>query len=1379
MKKIYHEILSIRFVLIIAVLLFMYVELYSASLPLFRHIQASDGLADNQTEGVFFLPDGRLGIRTPALLSIYDGYRYLNFPYDDRNIYEWSSPEIPISHYVDCKRGVVWMKGRNVLRVFDCRKERFISDTDSLLRMYGVRFPLSNMFVDAVGRHWFVSADGRIAGWNDGNAFDSEFIISSPGQKAPIIHLDGDKDEVYVVFADGRIVNYELNGKRLKREYTDFVGLINTNDRVLTRIGDDGKVWMIWDKGGAVLDRSKKWRSLDLMLNGERDAFTALDMDSSGNIYIGTGQSGYYFIDGATGKISHYTSITLADGNELSSDITGIAVSKYGEDIWFGLMFQGVAYHNPCLNQFEKVRVTREGDVLSDNSVNAMVNDGEGLLWLATTDGLFTYSPISRKLKKHDSVLGDKLCLTIYKDSKGDIWVGTFSDGLYRVSGGRCVSHFYSSQKVFHVFQRDVNTNQVRKIFEDSHGRYWVAVKGGLCRFYPDSGRFESMSDAHPELTAYRMCNDIAEDEHGQIVVATASGIFSYNPEKDFVWRPEVDHTEDPRYLHRNALYTCILRDSRGLWWFGMQNGLNIVDMKTGDVFYLDSDNGLANSVIKALVEDDHGNVWVSTANGINRVKPTHCDGGYSFETLSFRKDDGLIRGEYATTSVLKSADGSIYFGGQKGFSRFHPSDINYNPSVGTPVITGLKLFNTPIRVGDRYNGKVILSESPGYIKELNLDYDENFITIEFSGLNFNKSNNLYYRYRLEGFDSEWNEIQGTSVEPQAVYTDLPPGSYTFRVYAANESKEWGEKCGELKVTVHPPFWDTAWAHIVYVIIVISILLGIAAYFIKRNRIKVARLMEEERTRREEELNQMKFRFFTNVSHEFRTPLTLILTPLESYINKMEDGEDKRKLSSIRRHALELLSLVNQLLDFRKLEMNGECLHLHYGDAAEFIGLAVGAFNDTAKEREIELTYAEALSGHNGMYFDRDKLHKIINNLLSNAFKFTPSGGKVSVCTSIVTVKRREYICIKVADSGIGIPEKDLPHVFERFYQSADPGKLSASGSGIGLHMIKEYVNLHEGMVSVESKSGKGTEFIVMIPMDLKPERSVLPVSANTDKDKLSEAIMEESGSSRNEQSAKPRLLVVEDNEEFRAFMKEELDDNYEVECAADGVQGENIAREHNPDIIVSDIMMPLKDGIELCRSIKTDIATSHIPVILLTARTSDETHLRGFSAGADAYISKPFNMDILKVRLRQLIENRAERQEKFIKEITVTPSSVTITSLDEQLVRKALECVERNMDNSEYSVDEMSSDLGMSRQTLYRKMQGILGQTPKDFIRSVRMKRAAQLLKDTDLPVSEISYMTGFSTPRHFAKIFKETFGTIPSLYAGKSILENEERNM
>ena len=635
---------------------------------------------------------------------------------------------------------------------------------------------------------------------------------------------------------------------------------------------------------------------------------------------------------------------------------------------------------------------------------------------------------------------------------------------------------------------------------------------------------------------------------------------------------------------------------------------------------------------------------------------------------------------------------------------------------------------------------------------------------MKFSALDYDTPQHTRYRYRLDGVDKGWNHTADPSGICTATYTSLTPGTYTLQVQAAMGYGPWGD-AGEWEIAVSPPLWKTWWAYCVYVLIAIGILYYVIELYIADKRSRMVAEQEAMKRQKEQHLDELKFRFFTNISHEFRTPLALIITPLELLIRNTGDQGLKGQLEKILGNAKDLLRLVNQLLDFRRLEQKGEQLKPSSVNIKEFIEGGVRPFEDLARERHVELVCECQFTNEDIFRLDAQKMTRVMNNLLSNALKFTPEGGIITVWAgwqeTATETETPAGIRITVSDTGTGIKPEDLENIFTRFYQSDSPQSSGMNtGSGIGLHLVKGYVDLHKGDIRVESKVGKGTTFTITLPW---PEQQATAATVSQPPSEAKEYAHGKTG------EKDVTLLVAEDNEQFRTFMKDLLGHDYHVLTAADGQEGLDMARNYNPDLIISDVMMPRMDGYEFCRHIKTDMKCSHIPFILLTAKNSSESRSGAYEAGADSFIAKPFDIDVLNSRIHQLLEQRERRIASFKEETRIDPKEITITSLDEKLIRKALECIEKNMDNTEYNVEALSADMGIERTSLYRKMQAIAGQTPTEFMRTVRLKRAAVLLEKGQYTVQEISWMVGFNTPRYFSSYFKEMFGVTPSQYAAR----------
>ncbi len=1158
---------------------------------------------------------------------------------------------------------------------------------------------------------------------------------------------------------------WDIKQRRFVRREDFFVPYLDHryNDVFIMRPLPNGDVWMISNQCVGFYDAmEQQWMHVPNLDVLPTDMFCSIELDSLGNAWVGTSRGGLFIISRKNLAYKHYSTIPLLDGSSIRNDVISIAISRKGGSVWLGLYNKGLCYYHPSLKKFSQVNRSvisqiAGNEVWRDDNIRSLLEMPDHTIWVGTQHGLYCYDPRTQQVTIPFPELSGILCRRLFRDSKGRVWIGTFQEGLFCVENNKVKSYLQPKQ----TLRSDYVYNNIRNVFEDRDGNIWICIYGGLCLFHPEEGRFELVNSRHPELNRFKKSLVANQTQEGYLVVGSNNGLYCYDFKTDKVWIPSDSVQIDPCFDHSNDNYTCIFLDSRGLMWFGTYNGLNVTDFNARKVYQLNESAGMFNHIIKTVIEDNDGNIWASTGNGICKIEVLEDEKeGYAFNVVSFNGDDGLQEGEYFDMCGCKTERGVICFGGVSGFDMFLPDNIVYNNYAAQPILTGFRLFNSEVEVGKQYKGRVILDETVGYVKEVRLKYNENFFTVDFSALNFVNPSKTYYSYKLEGLDDDWMEIVSTHGNGSATYNNLAPGTYIFKVYSANNDKVWCDKATALTIIITPPFWNTLAARVFYALLLLVLLAVSYIYLNRQNRLKLQKVKEREALRQKEELEQMKYRFFTNISHEFRTPLTLIITPLDAIIKKQTDEGLKKQLTSVYKSAQQMLELVNQLLDFRKLEMKGEKLNLKAGYVTDFVYPLYTSFQSLAEEKQIHYIY-EPCEEPVYMYYDSEKLQRIVNNLLSNAFKFTSSGDSVSLRTGKVKKDNKTYFLIEVSDTGIGIAEEDLEHIFDRFYQVKSSAKPEG-GSGIGLHLIREYVNLHHGKTEVRSKVGEGSVFSVYIPTDLTVEddSAEIPNSvgevALPDKEKEDKLLT----------PSRETVMVVEDNIEFRNFMVEQLAEHFLIIEAADGEEALQKAIRLGADLIVSDVMMPKMDGFELCKQIKENIQTSHIPIILLSARSTEEVKISGYEAGADSYIAKPFSMDLLLTRIRKLIEQQKKRQEYFNKNLEVEPSNITITSIDEQLIKRALDCVEKNMGNCEYTVEQLSSDLGMTRMNLYRKLQNITGQTPTEFIRSIRLKRAAQLLQGSQLTILQISDQVGYNSSRVFSKNFKEMFGMLPSKY-------------
>lgn len=1321
----------------------------------FRQITVLDGLPDDAIKDLFLLPDGRLGIRSTYGLSFYDGCDFRNFPLQvSPRIYSLDYISANPNIYVD-KDSRIWTKETGRLSVFDIMREMYINNVDSLLRTVGVREHIRNLFIDHGCHFCWVTSGGKLWYRNiEENASPRQLGFSCKGLRDVAVY-DG---KMWLVYDNGMLICSELRTGRILRRERLWETLVEPRYPVAFR-QNAGELWVLWKKGIALWNRNKSgWERLGLPEAAQTSTIN-LEGGSGGWGWVGIEQKGLFLVNGLQQSVARQIPLVSTMGDSFENDVQSIFYNSSNGNLWLGLYTRGLAYFNPSMEMLPMLDFRKKNIAFDNNLQITPLRNGK-LLLITSPQPLF-YEPLTGNISPAYPQLNDRRCISAYEDSKGRLWVGTFRKGFYEIKDGSIRLHNITAS------DGDVAFNLVRGFIEDDRQRLFVNFHGGLGLYNEKTQLIEPLYKRHPELKPYFIINRMAKAKDGCLWIAARQGVYKYDPLHDKVYLAKdlAQNEADMKVLGADS--KAMFCDSRGLVWFGTNMGLHIWNAQKRR---FENVPGLPENVIQSVVEDTGHNIWVSTANGLCRIvvsqKP---DGEYSYSLQFFSRTFRLKDSEFLANSAYADTKGNVYLGCTSGLYVIPPSAVRKISYTGHPLLTSFYLYDKEVLPGMEFNKRVILENSLVYTKRIRLSYDENFFTLHFSGLNFADPEHTYYRYRLKGIDKNYIEICPKGGKGVATYTNLSPGSYVFEVWSAGADKHWSKEAATLEITIDAPLWATWWAKLFYVLLVAG---GVIYYFRYREIRNKVRLEHQK----EKELDEMKYRFFTNISHEFRTLLTLIITPLGSVMKKMDKGALQDELKLVSRNASDLLQLVNQLLDFRKLEMSGEKLSLLNGNIGDFVEMMVVKFHPLAEQKNIRLSFSDESKGLY-MFFDRDKLHKIIDNLLSNAFKFTPSGGSISVVLRRVSrpasaqdATSSPLVELEVTDTGCGMSEESMKHIFDRFYR-VEKEAGSHIGSGIGLNLVQEYVKLHKGSLRVKSKEGEGSSFFLTLPIDLKPE---VTQAASEDSQEIQEK--SEAFSEKNEDSGKAipasapmkgkTLLLVEDNEEFRRFMARELAAHYKVIMAVDGIDGSLKAEENNPDLIISDIMMPRMNGIDLCERIKSCLPTSHIPVILLTAKGSDRTRAEGYEAGADAYISKPFDMEVLLARIQNLLKKQNERQQEFTHSITLDPKQVSITSKDEEFMKEAIAKIEEKMSDPDYMTDNLASDMAMSRMSLYRKVKAVTGQTPADFIRTVRLKYAAKLLKSGGLSVTEVCMKTGFATPQNFTKRFREMFGVVPSQY-------------
>ncbi|MDP4275623.1 MAG: hybrid sensor histidine kinase/response regulator transcription factor, partial [Bacteroidota bacterium] len=768
------------------------------------------------------------------------------------------------------------------------------------------------------------------------------------------------------------------------------------------------------------------------------------------------------------------------------------------------------------------------------------------------------------------------------------------------------------------------------------------------------------------------------------------------------------------------------------------------------------------------------GNLWISTIKGI--VK-------FDIRREKFQKFLSNI--DFSQSCFFKTNNSEFMFGASDGFVVFNPNEISTNQHFPAVTITDFRLFNRSVEIGAKLNGQVVLNQSVNCTKELTLNYRNNVFTIEFAALDFSNPGENVFAYKLEGFDKNW--IPTDAKNRNASYTNLNAGVYYFKVKASNNSGIWNDSPVVLKIRILPPPWKTWWAILIYILIFNCLLFVLFRYIMiqsrQRHQIELDKLEKEQL----QNINQIKLQFFTNVSHEFRTPLSLIIGPVEDILSLHDVNESIRsKVEMIRHNCKKLFYLIDELMTFQKMDQGRLALKASYLDIVGFLKGIYQNFDILARRNNITMRFDTKLDNFK-IWYNPNNIEKVINNLLSNAFKFTPSGGKISIevstyCSTSAVGQTPDFICISVVDNGKGISKQDMDHIFECFYQ----GNSNVKGTGVGLSLTKSLVELHKGFIRVSSDPLIETRFKVYLPIGdghLSPEQKVLDEKNTGFKIENDASILVESSNQRDlltenqpsDQNFDYDILVVDDNPELLDYLEMIFKDKYNVHRAVNGIEALDMIHNDEPDLVISDVMMPKMDGIELCKNIKNNLTSCHIPVILLTAKTAVEHRIEGIEVGADDYISKPFYPEFLKVRVEKLIESREKLIEKFRSDNVLIPKKVAKNPQDEIFVQKIIDIVMKNMSNEDFSVEELGISVGMSRSNLFRKLKTITGQTPIEYIYFIRLKHSMDLLLERKLNVSEIAYEVGYKNPSSFSKSFRKQYGKAPSDFLNDILGKNQ----
>lgn len=1082
----------------------------------------------------------------------------------------------------------------------------------------------------------------------------------------------------------------------------------------------------------------------------DRNIIRSIVKDKSNTIWAGTQHDGLYSIkfNGQETEIKNYRNEPSNSLSLNSNSILSLYLDKH-ENLWIGTWNGGINKLDLRGQQFVNIRRKNFGNNLSKNMIWCVSPKDEVSYWLGSQgSGLCVYNKGDNSFIEDQDLNFNGSVSKIFKDTKAQIlYLGMWGDGIKAFS--------LENKKAVYS---DVFTNVLLKndriysITQDKDDVIWIGtIENGIFSFNPKMPdlplkHFPYFKELETEIglgEAEIRC--ILPDENNILWIASYNyGLFkAVTDNNGNIWEitpVEVDIKENSKNKIRN-----LYQSKDGKIWMGMKDGVKFYNKKSNSV---ESPVNLEDGSITDFQEDDDENFWISTYKGLihyNRIngEVTKFETSEIFYDLYFNP----IRNEMVA-------------GTNKGIVFFDRSAISNNPYYPEIVFLKLKIFGNEILPGDSIHNRIVLKKSLNYINTLVMPYRQNIFSIDVATLYYSQQDKISIYHQLENFEDGWTKRLGSN--STISYTNLSPGKYILKVKVANKDGVWNPTIKELTIIILPPWWKTTWAYLAYILFA-----SIIGVFIKneiRNRVRLKHDLQIEKVKQEKdhEINQLKMIFFTNISHEIRTPLTLILSPLEDILsNETKETWIYHQHQIMFKNANLLLRLVNQILDFRKIENKKYKLKYSNFDIINFVNNIITQFEGIAETENIKLKFAPE-NKSTLLWGDPNKLDQVFFNLLSNAFKYTPKNGEVEV--RIKSLNNSVYIEVK--DTGTGISSEDLPHIFERFYQAQTDGR---KGTGIGLAVVKSIINFHAGDIEVQSEINRGTIFKIKLPLGNKhlPEGTVEKIEKETiNPDKTIE--IQEPAESTISDSKKIKILTIDDNDDIRTYLKESLSVDYTVYEAQNGKEGIEKALKLLPSIIICDVMMEGIDGIEVCSTLKSNVNTSHIPIILLTAKEGVENKIEGFEKGADAYITKPFSLKLLKARILNLIEQRNLLKQK-INKLNINLSSIGPTSIDEKFLNRLISIMEENMSDSTFLVNELAESLGMSHDQLYRKIKVLTGLSANKFVRTIRLRKAAKLIGTKKYNIAEVLYEVGFSSPSYFSKCFKDKFGVVPSEYKGE----------
>lgn len=1246
------------------------------------------------------------------------------FENDDRNIWVGTSSGI-----------YIYSRANNNFKYFDKKTEYDVPISSEVKKI--IKTQKGQIWIATLGQGIFI--------------YDPQTGILKQNSQYSSFVWDISEDKMHRIYSSSLqegLICFDQNGNQIET-FTSFINQRDLSNLKISCIQNiEDKIWFsVGTNNLCVLD--SKTKNIISYNSEEQNIGTirAIEEYSDKELLIGSDNGLYLF------KIFEGRFVRVDDPLDPRSlsDQSIYAILKDAEGgIWISTYLGGINYLAQQTKVFEYYYPTYNPNRSSGKVISQFCEDEEMNIWIGSQDGLKYLNTHTQKLESY-IISGkiQKLDIRSLLLEDNNLWIGTYSEGLKVIDlkTNKLREYYHTRQS-----NQTICSNDVLSLYKCKNGDIYVGTTWGLCRYNKSNDNFETLNFVGTMISV----SDILEDKNGYLWIATYnSGVFKYNSSNN-QWK---HYSHDDASLHSissNSIIT-IFEDSDGKLWFGT-NGGGLCYFNNDEESFSDFDPQnqiLPNKVIYSIEEDNLGNFWISSNAGLLRINPTDKS-----NKKLFTQEDGLQSNQFNFKASLKSSTGKLYFGGINGFNAFYPNVFKENSYVPPVYIVDIRLYNM-----DESRSKELLNLSmPTYLADkVTLPYDNNSIIIEFDALSYEKPDRNKYKYSLEGFDRDWVNSENGNI---ASYTNLPPGEYTFRVKGSNNDDKWNEQGASIQIVILPPWWRSTLAYFVYALCIFIIVYLVLRYLIYRSSEKFKRQLEEYQIEKEKEVYQSKISFFINLVHEIRTPLSLIRLPLEKLSERqIQDNQTSKYLAIINKNVNYLLNVVNQLLDFQKVESKNSKLDLREININHLLVDIYDQFAHSAGLKNIKLSLLtpeeEAI-----VFVDKEKVVKILNNLLSNALKFAKARIDISLSSY------PDHFEIQVADDGPGIPDIEKDKVFEAFYQS-NGNPNTNTGTGIGLAFSRMLAENHRGTLSLNNNEWNGSSFILSIPTEYSDaELSQIEFSSNV----LDNQVLSTEASNDIESFKKCKILLVEDNIDLLNLVEDSLNPYFTILKSENGKEALEILSKDNIDLIVSDIMMPEVDGLELSKAVKSDINHSHIPVILLTAKTTMESKIEGLEYGADVYIEKPFSVKFL----HKQIENLLKLKQTYQKLMTAYPSPVmtdmSISKKDQEFIEKLHEEIENHIAELDFSIDNIAETMFMSRSSFYRKIKSITGMSPNDYLKVFRLNKAAELLLENEYSIAEICDKVAFSSSSYFAKCFKAQFGVLPKDYTGEKIKDPNE---